>query len=84
MFPEHPELLKNVHPLTFQVFIEHLLVPHVGTVLIAEDKSLSLEEAHRVMLCSGEFGRHQFPVQDDDDDFDNIIQTMNRDMQNVR
>ena len=82
MFPESPELLRNAHPLTFQLFIEHLLVPHVATVLIAEDNDLGLEEAHRLMLRSGEFGLHRFPVEDDDEELEDIIQSMSRDMQN--
>ena len=83
MFPEHPQLLRNVYPLTFQLFIEHLLMPHVATVLIAQDNSLSLEEAHKLMLRSGEFGLHQFPVEDDDEELDSIIRGMRIGMQTV-
>ena len=83
MFPQHPELIKNVQPLTFQLFIEHLLVPHVATVLISQDRNLDAKDAYDVMLSSGEFGRYQFPVEDDDDELDGIIRDMTREIRNV-
>lgn len=73
MFPQDQYLIKNLQPLTFQVFVEHLLVPHVATILISQDRELELQDAYELMLSSSDFGHCKFPVEDDDDELDSII-----------
>ena len=73
MFPQNQEWTKNLQPLTFQLFVVHLLVPHVATVLISQDRDLELQDAYKLMLSSGEFGHYKFPVEDDNDELDSII-----------
>jgi hypothetical protein len=83
MFPQNQEWIKNLQPLTFQLFVEHLLVPHVATILISQDRNLELRDAYELMLRSGEFGHYKFPVEDDDDELDIIIRVMTRGIENV-
>jgi hypothetical protein len=83
MFPQKQEWIKNLQPLTPQLFVEHLLVPHVATVLISQDRNLELQDAYELMLSSGEFGHYKFPVDDEDDELDSIIRVMAREIENL-
>lgn len=68
----------NIKPLSFSLFTQHILVPHVATQLIAEDKGCSVDEAFKIMCDSGDYGYRQFPDTDDDPDYDGVQQTCMR------
>lgn len=65
--------LKNIQPFNPTIFFEHILIPHTATLLIAHDLDLSMKEAYKVMIKSGDFGYFHFPAEDDDEVIGTII-----------
>lgn len=61
-------------PLRFTAFAAYILVPFVGTLLIADDVGCSAEEAYAIMRASGPTGGGLHPLEDNDDELEDIME----------
>jgi RTC4-like domain len=55
-------------PLTLNLLVDHVLLPHVATTLISQDLNIPEKQAYEVMEASIQFGEAVHPDDDDDDD----------------
>jgi hypothetical protein len=67
-------LAHPIKPMSLAMFTQHIVVPHVATNLIAQDKKCSLDEAFQIMRDSGEYGYERFCDTDDDPDYEEAQQ----------
>ena len=70
LFPQQTTPIDTFYPLSHTQFFMFVLVPYIGTELIAEDLGCSLEEAHVHMIKSRRTGTILYPECDDDDEVD--------------
>jgi hypothetical protein len=63
-----------IYPLSLAKFTEWYLVPHISTLWIAEDLGCTYETAWEERTASSNFGKNVYPAEDDDEEFDNVIQ----------
>ncbi|KAJ6447785.1 hypothetical protein C8R45DRAFT_849979, partial [Mycena sanguinolenta] len=64
MFPESPELLAALHPLTYDILVREVLIPEATIRLIASDLHVSPENATAIRKMSHEFGLILHPADD--------------------
>ena len=67
LFPQQTTPIDAFYPLSHMQFFMFVLVPYIGTELIAEDLRCSLEEAHLHMIKSCRTGTILYPECDDDE-----------------
>jgi hypothetical protein len=67
IIPENSFSLTPFEPLGWYAVLEEVVVPTLFTHLIADDLSLSMEEASRTLHESREFGNNMHPAQTVDD-----------------
>jgi hypothetical protein len=70
LFPQQTTPIDTFYPLSHSQFFMYVLVPYIGTELIAEDLGCSLEEAHIHMIKSCRTGTILYSECDDDDEVD--------------
>jgi hypothetical protein len=73
LFPAEKMTSNKIIPLTLTMFMEYILIPHTGVLLIAQDLGLSLADAHKVMLDSATYGKMRYPEDDEDTELENIL-----------
>jgi len=67
----------HIAPLNSMQFTLYLLVPHIACRLIQQDFECDMDEAHKIMIKSGDDGQSLYPVNEDDSDsaLDKIIKS---------
>jgi hypothetical protein len=68
-------------PLSYDLFLQFIAVPHVAMHLIALDLEVCVEEGYETMLNTGEYGLVMSPIEDDDDEFDKISRANSQKLQ---
>jgi hypothetical protein len=59
------------------MFTQCFLVPFIACLLIAADMDCSIETARKEMADSGDLGKSLYRADDEDDDIDDILRTIN-------
>ena len=67
LFPQQTTPIDAFYPLSHTQFFMFVLVPYIGTELIAEDLGCSLEEANHHMIKSCRTGTILYPECDDNE-----------------
>jgi len=74
MFPESSTSIQYICPLSVQLFIPYVLLPHVMAEIIAEDFGVTVHEGLDIMLESSDYGYLVHPVpEDDDENWDRLV-----------
>jgi hypothetical protein len=73
MFPTNETPTTCFAPLTFSLFTTFVLVPYTATLLIAEDRGYSLEEAYEEMIRSADWGAATYQASDEDEQLNAIL-----------
>lgn len=71
MFGGHIET-DACRPLDQDDMLAYVLVPEAATLLIQDDLQISYEDALTTFHRSHEYGKHLFPVRDDDNDLEEL------------
>jgi hypothetical protein len=74
LFPQQTTPIDVFHSLSHMQFFVFVLVPYIGTEIIAEDLGCSLEEAHVHMIKSRRAGTILYSECDDNDEVDALCQ----------
>jgi len=64
-------------PLSLAMFTQCFLVPFIACLLIAADMDCSTETAREEMANSSDLGESLYGADDEDDDIDDILKTIN-------